>query len=208
MMKKQNNPFPRPSPYEAVLLNELVDVARRCYQRGWSWGTAGNFSLRGKNGMIWQSPTGLCKGELNPKEFIPVDLETMSSINPCSAKPSGEMPVHVGIFRAVESAITVVHTHPQYLVELSREGKNIQFQGEEMQKHLGCHDHLESVSIPVVSNPTPEQMPELSESIAKSIDKKVPMIVLAAHGVYAWGKTPMEAISYIEAAEFLCKTKN
>ena len=51
-------------------------------------------------------------------------------------------------------------------------------------------------------------MPELSESIAKSIDKKVPMIVLAAHGVYAWGKTPMEAISYIEAAEFLCKTKN
>ena len=206
MKTEMKNPFPSPTPLESVYLRELVDVARRSYDRGWSGGTAGNFSIRGQDGMIWQSPTGWCKGELDPKKFIPVELSSMQAVSPGSAKPSGEMPVHVGIFRSVKSAMAVVHTHPPHLVEASRSGKHIQFEGEEMQKHLGSHDHLEISKIPVMTNPTPEQMPDLANTVGKHIIEKVPMVVLAAHGVYAWGKTPMEALSYIEAAEFLCQT--
>jgi methylthioribulose-1-phosphate dehydratase len=197
---------------EKVLLRELVRVAKTCYDRGWSYGTAGNFSLRGhgegRSGLVWQSPSGLNKGELNPALFIPVDLATTEAIAPGSAKPSGEMPMHLGVYRAVAGAMTVVHTHPPALVELSRGGKDLVFQGEEMQKHLGCHDHLQTLRIPVVKNPTPEEMPAMTEGAAQYVVPKVPMIVLATHGVYAWGRTPMEALSYIEAAEFLCKTSS
>lgn len=202
----QINPFPCPSPLEQVYLRELVDVARRCYDRGWSHGTAGNFSLRGRNGLIWQSPTGLCKGELDARHFIAVDLASAQAVSPQSAKPSGEMPVHLGIFRSVKAAMTVVHTHPPFLVAASRDGKALQFQGEEMQKHLGAFDHLEKISIPVIRNVTPGDMPKMSEQTGKHINEKVPMVILSAHGVYAWGRTPMEALSFIEAAEFLCKT--
>jgi methylthioribulose-1-phosphate dehydratase len=156
--------------------------------------------------MFWQSPTGLCKGELDPQAFIPVDIKTMKAIAPMAAKPSGEMPVHIGVFRNVQTAMTVVHTHPPGLVAASRSTDGIVFQGEEMQKHLGCHDHLETAKIPVIKNPTPEEMPAMAETLGEFIDPKVPMVVLAAHGVYAWGKTPMEALSYIEAAEFLCQS--
>lgn len=201
------NPFPSPSPLEKVLLKELVKTAKACYDRGWSHGTAGNFSLRGRDGLVWQSPTGLNKGELDPENFIPIDLASGKPVPPGNLRPSGEMPMHLAVYLAVPSAMTVVHTHPPALVELSRGGKDLIFQGEEMQKHLGCHDHTETLKIPVIKNPTPEEMPAMTLGAAPYIAAKVPMVVLATHGVYAWGRTPMEALSFIEAAEFLCRTK-
>ena len=200
------NPFPVPSALEKVYLQELVQCAKACYDRGWSWGTAGNFSLRGHDGIVWQSPSGLNKGALDPKNFIAIDLETTTPITPQSARPSQEMPVHLGIYRAVEDAMSVVHTHPPALVELSRSGKDLVFQGQEMQKHLGCHDHLQTLTVPVLRNPTPSEMPALTVDVAQFIRKGVPMVILATHGVYAWGKSPMEALSYVEAVEFLCRT--
>lgn len=201
------NPFPTPSALEKVYLQELVACAKACYDRGWSWGTAGNFSLRGRGGIIWQSPSGLNKGALDPENFIAIEVESARPVTPQSARPSQEMPVHVGIYRAVPKAMTVVHTHPPALVALSRAGKDLAFQGEEMQKHLGCRDHLQSLAIPVLKNPTPEEMLAMCGGVAPHVRPGVPMVVLAAHGVYAWGQTPMEALSLIEAAEFLCQTK-
>lgn len=201
------NPFPVPTPLEKVLLRELVKVAKTCYDRGWSFGTAGNFSLRGQNGLVWQSPTGLNKGALNPEHFIPIDLETGKVATPAALKPSGEMPMHLGVYHAVAAAKSVVHTHTPHLVALSKAGEPIVFQGEEMQKHLGCFDHLERLEIPVVKNPTPGEMPAMIRGVAPYVIPKVPMVVLAGHGAYAWGKTPMEALSFLEAAEFLCQTR-
>lgn len=205
---ENRNPFPRPTALQGVLLKELVKCAKACYDRGWSHGTAGNFSLRGSNGIIWQSPSGLNKGELDPENFIPIDLETTKVIWPAKVRPSLEMPVHLGVYRAVSTAMSVVHTHPPFAVAASRAGKDIVFKGEEMQKHLGCHSHLETCQIPVITNPTPEEMPALTTSLAKHVRDGVPMVILATHGVYAWGRTPMEALSYIEAVEFLCKTNS
>lgn len=205
-MKAARNPFPTPTALEKVLLKELVRCARFCYERGWSHGTAGNFSLRGKDGVVWQSPSGLNKGELDPTHFIPVELESAKVIWPMKVKPSAEMPMHVGIYRAVEEARAVVHTHPPALVELSRPGKDLVFKGEEMQKHLGSKDHDETLKIPVVDNPSLKDMLKMVDEVAEYVNPKVPMVVLSSHGVYAWGKTPMEALSLLEAAEFLCQT--
>lgn len=205
---EQRNPFPRPTALQSVYLKELVKCARACYDRGWSHGTAGNFSLRGSNGIVWQSPSGLNKGELDPENFIPIDLASVKVIWPAKVKPSLEMPVHLGIYRAVPEAMAVVHTHPPFAVAASRAGKDLVFQNEEMQKHLGCHSHKETCQVPVITNPTPEEMPALTTSVVNHVRKGVPMVILATHGVYAWGRTPMEALSYIEAVEFLCKTKS
>ncbi len=205
-MKAERNPFPRPTGLEKVLLKELVRCAKACYDRGWSHGTAGNFSLRGKDGIVWQSPSGLNKGELNPDHFIPIETLTANVIWPMKVQPSAEMPMHVGIYRAVADAMAVVHTHPPALVELSRPGKDLVFKGEEMQKHLGAKDHDDTLKIPVIKNPLLKDMLRMIEGVAEYVNPKVPMVVLASHGVYAWGKTPMEALSLLEAAEFLCRT--
>jgi methylthioribulose-1-phosphate dehydratase len=201
------DPFPRQTAFERVLLGELVRVAKTCYDRGWSFGTAGNFSLRSAGAHIWQSPSGLNKGALHPEHFIPLDLQTGKVVWPDPVKPSQEAPVHLGIYRSVAAARTVVHTHPPHLVARSRAGADLISQGDEMQKHLGCADHLETLRIPVVRNPSPPEMPAMAEATGSYLIPGVPMVVLAAHGVYAWGRTPMEALSFIEAAEFLCQTQ-
>lgn len=205
MTGSTRNPFPKLGGLDQILLKELVGVARSCYERGWSHGTAGNFSLRASDGIIWQSPSGLNKGALNPEFFIPVDLITGQAISPQSPTPSLEMPVHLGIFRTVAAARTVVHTHPPALVRLSAPGMTLAFQGQEMQKALGAADHVSRLEIPVIPNPTVAQMAGLADTVGASLNLQVPMIVLAGHGVYAWGKSPQEALAYIEAAEYICK---
>lgn len=206
-MGRRPNPFPAPTPLERVLLRELATVARACYERGWCYGTAGNFSLRSKDGRIWQSPSGVNKGELSPEHFIPIELATARTVWPLPVQPSQEMPMHLGIYRAVPKACCVVHAHPPRLVAASRGETDLVFQGDEMQKHLGCKDHLETLRIPVVQNPTPAAMPTMTDATRRYLIPGVPMVVLATHGVYAWGQTPMEALSFIEAAEFLCQTR-
>lgn len=205
----EKNPFPSPTILQTVFLRELVRCAKACYDRGWSFGTAGNFSLRGDHGLAWQSPSGLNKGELNPDLFIPVDITTGEVITPLKTlRPSLEMPVHIGVYRAVSDAMSVVHTHPPHIVQRSRPGEDLVFQGQEMQKALGCKDHLEVLRVPVVSNPTPDQMPAFMTETARYVVPGVPMVILAGHGVYAWGRSPMEALCYVEALEFLCQTSS
>ena len=201
------NPFPTPTPYQKVLLHELVRVAERCYNRGWSWGTAGNFSIRGSNGLIWQSPTGLCKGELRPELFVPVQLETEIAVEAFTQKPSAEMPVHAGIYKAVPDAHCVVHTHPHESVAMSFALNEFVLEGEEMVKALGAKSHHDRVTIPILRNPTPDEMKDFSVKVKSGIQSPAKMVILQGHGVYAWGKSPLEAMGYLEALEFLCQSK-
>lgn len=198
------NPFPQPTPLEKQLLKELVDIAGLCYERGWSHGTAGNFSIKGQHDIIWQSPTGFCKGRLNPNEFIPVNLTSAQAITPDNRKPSGEMPVHLAIYKNIPQAKSVVHTHPFHTVTASFGKTALTFEGQEMQKHLRCHSHLEKLEIDVLTNPTPEQMAQLADKLTIK-NPQLPFVLFEGHGVYAWGESPMEALSYIEALEYLCR---
>ncbi len=201
------NPFPSPTPLQKVMLTELAKVAERCYARGWSWGTAGNFSIRGSDGIIWQSPTGLCKGELRPDLFVPVDLAMEKPVESYTQRPSAEMPVHAGVYKAVSDAMCVVHTHPSESVAISFEVDDFRFCGDEMSKALGLKSHLDEVRIPILENPTPEQMVVFSSKVKAGISPPVKIVFLKGHGAYAWGKTPLEALAYLEALEFLCQRR-
>jgi methylthioribulose-1-phosphate dehydratase len=202
-----NNPFPVPTALEKVMLQELAKVAMRCYERGWSWGTAGNFSIRGQGHLIWQSPTGLCKGELRPDLFVAVDLKTELAVEPWTQKPSAEMPVHAGIYKSVPAAKCVVHTHPPKVVAASRGMRELVFKDEEMAKALGLSSHTETMTIPILPNGTPEEMLSYSGKVKAGIPAIAKVVILEGHGVWAWGKTPMEALAYLEALEFLCQPR-
>lgn len=201
----RRNPFPFPTPLEKVLLDEMVFVARQCYERGWSWGTAGNFSLRGRDGLIWQSPTGICKGQLRSDLFIPIDLNSEQPLEFSPHRPSAEMPVHAGIYKFVAEARCVVHTHPTAVVAFSRKKKSLVFTNEEMSKALGLVSHEHTLSIPVLPNVNPEDMKSFSSRVQSGIGTLAKTVVLEGHGVWAWGQTPLEALGYIEALDILCQ---
>ncbi len=194
-----------PSPLEKIYIAELVKVAGFCYERGWTYGTAGNFSLRGSNGLLWQSPSGECKGELDASRFVAIRMEAGQVVN-VAARPSLEMPVHRGIYLNVEGAQCVVHAHPPALVKQSMKRNRLDFSNQEMIKAFGLKDHLENLSIRIAPNPKPDEIWEFSETIDAYLNLSSSMVVLEGHGAYVWGKTPMQALAYLEAAEFLCQT--
>ncbi len=196
-------------PLEQVLLDELIRCAKLCYQRGWCFGTAGNFSLRLRPQIVWQSPSGQNKGDLIRELFVPILLEDGSVLDPLkSLSPSLEMPIHRGIYLSRPDAKAVVHCHPPFLVARSlQKNGNLLFKDMEMIKALGVEDFNQKSECPVIKNLTVQEMHGAAGWIGKSLGA-LPAIVLEGHGVYAWGPTPLAALAIIEALEFCCQTEH
>ena len=192
-----------PTPFQKFLLTDLVGYAADCYQRHWNAGTAGNFSVRGTGNLLWQSPSGRAKGRLKPQDFIPVSMDNLKPVGPCSSKPSDETPLHGAIYRRFASAKTVIHVHPPFLVGASLGRQQLVFRGHEMAKALGVPGHRDRLVLPIVENS--QNMNELSDEFAE-MDLPASLLILKGHGVYSWGRDGYSALAVLEALEFLCQT--
>ncbi len=195
-----------PSPLEKCLLQELARSASVCTERGWCDGTAGNFSIQHFPGRSWFSPSGAAKGMLHWKDFVLVDDEHSEIDLLRNRKPSGEYPIHLGIYRRVRWAKAIVHAHSPGIVKASKGKKSLRLTNDEMIKHLGAYEHSELVEIPVLANPLRQDLLKQIQDLGSSIvEDKIPLVILEGHGAYAWGKSPFEALCFLESAEFLCK---
>lgn len=195
----------RPSPLEFCLLQELAAAAKGCTDRGWCAGTAGNFSLRLYGQRTWFSPSGAPKGLLRPEDFVCLHGPSFSPDAFASRRPSGEYPIHLGIYRRVEWARAIVHAHSPGIVRASKGRQCISIGDDEMLKHLGAEEFNETVSLPVMPNPERKRIAAQTEEAGEYIaNDKIPLLILEGHGAYAWGKDPFEAFCFLESAEFLC----
>jgi methylthioribulose-1-phosphate dehydratase len=83
----------------------------------------------------------------------------------------------------------------------ARIGK-IQLEGWEMLKGLkGITSHETSIDIPIMSNN--QNIEELSQTVRPYLSKTIPGILVAGHGLYAWGDSLAEAQRHVEILEFL-----
>ena len=197
------NPHPVPTPLQKKLLCDLLQDAKTCYERQWNSGTAGNFSIRGSSGLLWQSPSGFCKGRLSPQDFIPVAIDSLQSYGPFFARPSDETPLHAAVYRKFKDARVVIHVHTPFITKASYLGSELVFEGHEMAKALGAASHKQRVVVPVVENT--QNMHELAEKVLK-MKFEANLLVLRGHGVYSFAPSSYGALALIEALEFLCQT--
>ena len=197
------NPHPIPSPLQKFHLEEVVNLATSCYARGWNAGTSGNFSVRGSSGILWQSPSGIPKGKLDPSSFIPVDSSTLAAIPPISSRPSAETPLHAAVYRNYLEANVVLHVHPPYVVSATQGAHYLEFSGQEMSKAFGVKTHEGVFRIRVYENS--QDMVKIGRDF-DSIRPTFPLFIMRGHGVYSWGKGGYSALAVLEALEFLCQT--
>jgi methylthioribulose-1-phosphate dehydratase len=95
-----------------------------------------------------------------------------------------------------------MHVHPPHTTALV--GKDFNLSNNEMLKAFGYKTHETNVTIP--SLPNTQDMEKLGQDVQLNLELK--LLVLEGHGVYAWGKTPDEAMFRIEALEFLCQLRS
>lgn len=94
---------------------ELVAIARSLYQRGYTFGAAGNISVR-VEGRVIVSPTDSSFGDLAEDALAEVGLGGAVLAGP---QPSKEAPFHLAAYRARPDARAVVHLHSCYATAVS-----------------------------------------------------------------------------------------
>ena len=95
---------------------QIADIARSLYARGWMPGTAGNISMRaGQTATITGS--GLSKGDLAAEDMVTVRIADSHRVSG-SRRPSAETAIHTAIYRAT-GADAVVHVHAPYATSQS-----------------------------------------------------------------------------------------
>lgn len=96
-------------------LEQLCETAASFYDRGYSFGSTGNLSVR-VGDEIWITPTGKSLKNLTPERLARIDIEGKSYND---NKPSKEFPFHTGVYRQRPDAHAIVHLHSTHSVALS-----------------------------------------------------------------------------------------
>ena len=86
-------------------LEQLCEVAKSLYERGYAHGSTGNISVR-TGDEVWITPTGHSLRALAPERLARVGLGG-DSLN--ENKPSKEHPFHTAIYRCRPEARAIVH---------------------------------------------------------------------------------------------------
>jgi methylthioribulose-1-phosphate dehydratase len=189
----------------AELAEQLAEIGRLCYARGWVLGTSGNFSavLQRDPLRLAITPSGADKGELLAGQIVEIDEDGMVVAG--SGQPSAETSLHLAIVRAREAG-AVLHTHSIWSTILSdaATGDGLGIEGYEMLKGLDgvvSHEHREWLPILDNTQDWAQAAPAVEAVLARH--PQAHGLLIRRHGLYTWGRDLASAKRQIEILEFL-----
>ena len=186
----------------------LTTVMAEIHQRGWCDGTGGNFScvLSPAPLRLLMAPSGVHKGRVLPADLIEVD--GTGAVVSGHGKASAETALHLEIVKRC-GAGAVLHTHSQAGTLLSQWAEPqgwLTLQDLEMLKGLeGIRSHACSVAIPVLAND--QDLERLSAAASPLLPEAPWGLLIAGHGLYAWGADLDHAMRHLEILEFLLEQR-
>jgi 3-dehydro-4-phosphotetronate decarboxylase len=103
---------------EAALRQQICEVGRSLFERGYVHATAGNISVRLDDGFLI-TPTDACLGRLDPARLARLDAQGQQTGGDRASKT---LALHRRIYDADPEARCVIHTHSTHLVALTLQG--------------------------------------------------------------------------------------
>jgi methylthioribulose-1-phosphate dehydratase len=201
----------------AAAARELVAEAARFAGFGWMRATSGNLSVvLGRDPLrLAVTASGGDKGELAAGDIVLVDsagrLLPSPGTGPATAgespprpaaRPSAEAALHARLVAAT-GAGAVVHLHTLASVRAAgRHPGGLELAGLEMLKALGRPADRPTTRLPVIQNS--QDMTVLGDAALATLEPAVPALLVAGHGLYAWGEDLRSARRHAEAVDWLC----
>ena len=197
-------------PAEAPLRQALCRVMSEIHRRGWCDGTGGNFScvLLREPTRLLMAPSGVDKGRVRPGDLLLVDGE--GTVLQGGGAASAETRLHLTIIESCRAG-AVLHTHSQAATLLSglfgppsgsAAAGAVVLKDLEMLKGLqGISSHAETVRLPVLAND--QNLTRLSARARPLLPDAPWGLLIAGHGLYAWGEDLAMARRHLEIHEFL-----
>jgi methylthioribulose-1-phosphate dehydratase len=185
----------------------LAAEAARFASFGWMRGTSGNLSMVVSRDPLWLAVTasGLDKGALTHADIALVDATGRPVAEAAAAaapvRPSAESALHARV-ADITGAGAVVHIHTVAAVVAGRRWpRGVELSDLEMLKGIGVAAAGERVRVPVIGNS--QDMAELGDRFAAARASRVPAVVVADHGLYAWGGDLLQARHHTEVVQWL-----
>jgi len=179
---------------EAQLREEIVRVGRLMFDKGWIAANDGNISARLEDGRILATPTGICKGMMDPADMIVCD---MAGNKLCGEREiTSEMAMHLTIYRLRPDMHSVVHAHPPAATGFATAGRAL---------NLGLLPEviIKLGSVPLADYGLPGT-PALTEGMLPYIPK-YEALLMANHGAVSYGEDVMQAYFRMEMVEHFAR---
>jgi methylthioribulose-1-phosphate dehydratase len=185
----------------------LAAESARFAAMGWMRGTAGNLSVVLSTDPLRLAVTvsGVDKSELTSRDVVVVDVagQAVPDQPDPGRAPSAEAALHARI-AAVTGAGAVVHVHAlSAVLAAQRWPDGPVLRDLEMLKGVGRSAHDEDVTFPVIANG--QDMAVLGDAFEKAHQPGTPVLLVARHGMYTWGRDLAQARHHAEIAEWLLR---
>lgn len=198
------------------MLETICDIMVDAYKRNWITSRDGNVSIRHHDrDHFYITPSGVRKQTLQPDQFKKIKIhgllwteEYYTDIS-ANLRPSGEIPLHFGLQRAMgqhsNDVRVVVHVHPTYCVAAMHAGIDLST----------VVDHFPELSRYTKVAPNVGDVPPISQELADQCFEKLKLddygniaydiVGIKGHGVVAIDSSPWRAYEHIERLEHICK---
>jgi len=202
-----------PSTNSLDARHSLMALARRYHEMGWMLGTGGNLSSRYVSGTDEDrfiiTASGRDKRVLQESDFVEmlVDSESVQPA-PGDLKPSAETEIHRAIYRRFPNAAAVLHVHTVASTLARPQGQlpgAIRFEALEMLKAWELWEEGATAELPVFENHGDVAKIAATIDEAYKTPPPVPALLIAGHGITAWGDTLHAANRHLEVTEFMCR---
>ena len=102
---------------------DICQIGRLVFQKGWVAANDGNITIRLDPERILATPTGVCKGMMNPDDLIIVDMKGNKIQG--RAERTSEIAMHTTIYDLRPDIRAVVHAHPPVATGFATAGKSL-----------------------------------------------------------------------------------
>src|SRR6266481_8783664 len=182
------------SKTERELREDIVEIGRLVYQKGWVAANDGNITIRMGRDRILATPTGVSKGMMKPDDLIVVDMKG-NKIEGRKERTS-EILMHITIYEMRPDIFSVVHAHPPVATGFAAAGRPLNLALlPEVIIGLGC--------VPLADYGLPGT-PALTDGMLPYIPK-YEAIMMRNHGAVCYGEDVYKAFFKMETVEHFAR---
>jgi L-fuculose-phosphate aldolase len=179
---------------EFKLKEQICEIGRRVYAKGFAAANDGNISVRLNDREIMCTPTMVSKGFMKPEDICKVDYEGKQLAG--TRKRSSEILLHLAVYKNRPDVHAVVHCHPPHATAFAVAGVPIPHCVlPEVEVFLG--------QVPTALYDTPGTQ-RFAETIVPHL-KASNTIILANHGTVTFGPDLEKAYWNSEIIDAYCK---
>jgi len=179
---------------EHKLKEQICEIGRRVYNKGFAAANDGNISIRLNDKEILCTPTMVSKGFMKPEDLCVVDYDGKQLRG--TRKRSSEILLHLSVYKNNPQVNAVVHCHPPHATAFAVAGEPIpKCVLPEVEVFLG--------EVPIAIYETPGGQ-KFADTIIPFV-KNCNTIILANHGTVTFGPDLEKAYWNSEIIDAYCK---